>query len=193
MIEISREEAQRFIIDAQLLSHGNEVNSIVDVAKRIHNIQIDTISVVARSHDLTIFNRYPEYQEKDVWKALEEKSLFEYWSHAICLLPIEEYPFYLWKMNYLEKNPESWWKKWIVDNKETAKNIYDYVRKNGPTSSSDFKRESKVTGWWDWKKEKMALEYLFNKGKLMISYRKGFKKYYDLTENVLPANISTEP
>ncbi len=193
MIEISREEAQRFIIDAQLLSHGNDVNSIVDVAKRIHNIQIDTISVVARSHDLTIFNRYPEYQEKDVWKALEEKSLFEYWSHAICLLPIEEYPFYLWKMNYLEKNPESWWKKWIVDNKETAKNIYDYVRKNGPTSSSDFKRESKATGWWDWKKEKMALEYLFNKGKLMISYRKGFKKYYDLTENVLPDNISTEP
>ncbi|MHA1355997.1 MAG: winged helix-turn-helix domain-containing protein, partial [Candidatus Heimdallarchaeota archaeon] len=62
MIEISREEAQRFIIDAQLLSHGNEVNSIVDVAKRIHNIQIDTISVVARSHDLTIFNRYPDYQ-----------------------------------------------------------------------------------------------------------------------------------
>jgi len=195
MIEISREQAQLFITDNQLLTKRYKADDVVAVAKRIHNIQIDTISVVARSHDLTIFNRLPKYQEKEVWKAVEEKKLFEYWSHAICLLPIEEYPMYVWRMKHYEQNPESWWKKWITENQKVVADIYNYVKKNGPICSSEFKREdkSKIIGWWDWKKEKSALEYLFYIGRLMIAYRKGFKKYYDLTENILPASISSEP
>ena len=195
MIEISKEQAQRFITDNQLLTNRYKVSNIVDVTKRIHNVQIDTISVVARSHDLTIFNRLPKYQEKDVWRAVKEKKLFEYWSHAICLLPIEEYPMYIWRMKYYEQNPESWWKKWITENQTVLADIYNYVKKNGPTCSSEFKRENKnkVIGWWNWKKEKSALEYLFYIGRLMIAYRKGFKRYYDLAENVLPASISSEP
>ncbi|MHA1125067.1 MAG: winged helix-turn-helix domain-containing protein [Candidatus Heimdallarchaeota archaeon] len=195
MIEISREQAQRFITNAQLLNKNPIIDNVVDIAKRIHNVQIDTISVVARSHDLILFNRYPKYKEKDVWKAVEERKLFEYWSHALCLMPIEEFPFYLWKMNYKTENPETYWKKWIVDNKKVVEDIYTHIRKNGPTCSSDFKREekSKVIGWWNWKKEKSAMEYLFNQGKLMITYRKGFKRYYELTENVLPASIHSEP
>jgi len=43
------------------------------------------------------------------------------------------------------------------------------------------------------KAENLALKYLFDSGKLLISFRKGFQRFYDLTERVLPANISTEP
>ena len=192
MLEISQEQAQQFIIEKQLLRSKNKTENIIDVVRRIHNIQIDTISVVARSHDLTIFNRLPKYQEQDVWKAIEEKKLFEFWSHGICLLPFEEFPFYRWKIDYNKQNPESYWKKWMVENKTFIEEIYKHVKKNGPTSSSDFKRESKVIGWWDWKKEKLALEYLFSIGRVMIDFRKGFRRYYNLTENVLPASISSE-
>ncbi|MFW9889771.1 MAG: DNA glycosylase AlkZ-like family protein, partial [Candidatus Thorarchaeota archaeon] len=54
-------------------------------------------------------------------------------------------------------------------------------------------RKTKSDGWWDWKVEKRALEYLFYTGRLMVPYRKGFQKHYDLTERVLPAGIDTEP
>ncbi len=195
MIEVPLEKAQNFILEKQGLRTKSPSKSIIDVAKRIHNIQIDTISVVARSHDLTLFNRLPNYQEKEVWKYVKDRKLFEYWSHAICLIPIEDYSFYAWKMDYLEDNISNWWNKWVVENKQLINDIYKYIKKNGTTCSADFKREEgkESQRWWDWKGEKCAMEYLFRIGKLMIDFRKGFQKYYDLTERILPPSIDKEP
>jgi uncharacterized protein YcaQ len=68
------------------------------------------------------------------------------------------------------------------------------VKKNGVTNSASIgETKEGNTGWWDWKIEKRALEYLFTTGKLMVAYRKGFQKYYDITERVLPNHIDIEP
>ncbi|MCE7746169.1 MAG: winged helix-turn-helix domain-containing protein [Candidatus Heimdallarchaeota archaeon] len=195
MIEISREQAQQFILQIQGLTTDNSSLTLLDIIKRIHNLQIDTISVVARAQDLTIFNRKLDYQEGQIWKLLEEKKLFEFWSHGICLIHYDEFPFYAWKMEYKKENPSNWWRKWLPKNKDITNSVYKHVKKNGPTRSADFKREEirKSEGWWDWKKEKLALEVLFDQGKLLIAYRKNFQKYYDLSERVLPSGINTEP
>ncbi|NPE06827.1 MAG: winged helix-turn-helix domain-containing protein [Asgard group archaeon] len=195
MIEISKEQAQQFILHKQGLTTDFSSLSLLDIIKKIHNLQIDTNSVVARAQDLTLFNRKSDYQEGKVWKLLEEKILFEFWSHGICLMPFEEYPFYAWKMEYKKENPANWWRKWAPENKEVIKEVYNYVKKNGPTRSADFKRHEtkKSEGWWDWKKEKLALELLYDQGKLLITYRKNFQKYYDLSERVLPSGINTDP
>lgn len=195
MIEISKQTAQKFIVEEQGLGSTNSFDDVLSVAKKIHNIQIDTISVVARSQDLILFNRLGGYQEKEVWKWVEEKKLFEFWSHALCLMPYDEYPFYAWKMEYNQRKMPSWWRKWIETNQSVMDRVYKYVKKNGPTASADFKREKgrESEGWWDWKVEKMALECLFLQGKLLVAFRKNFQKKYDLPENVVPANIDTEP
>lgn len=196
MIEISLEQAQRFILEKQGLLTSKPSQTTLDVAKRIHNIQVDTISVVARSHNLTVFHRFPQYQVGNIWKLLEQKKVFECYSHALCLMSIEEYPFYKWRMaNYRVGEKSSYWKTWITENKTVIDYVYDYIKKNGAVCSADFKvpEERKSGGWWNWKKEKRALEHLFLIGKLMIAYRKGFQKYYDLTERVLPDDINHEP
>lgn len=196
MIEISLAEAQKFILEKQGLVTKNPAHSILDVAKRIHNIQIDTISVVARSHDLTVFSRFSHYQEKDVWKLLEQKKLFESISHALCLLQIEEFPFYNWQMmTYRNSQKSAYWSNWTRNNQKVIDRVYDSIKKHGARSSKDFKvpTERKSKGWWEWKSEKIALEYLFRIGKVLIHYRKGFQKYYDLPERVLPHNIDLEP
>ncbi len=195
MIEITRDTAQKFIIEEQGLGVSNSFENVLDVVRKIHNVQIDTISVVARSHDLILFNRLENYQEKEVWKWLKEKKLFEFWSHAMCLMPFEEYPFYAWKMKYNQKSLFGYWNKWIKINQSVMDRVYSHVKKNGLTSSTDFKKENpkKSEGWWDWKVEKMALECLFLQGKLLVAYRKNFQKTFDLMENVVPANIDTEP
>jgi uncharacterized protein YcaQ len=195
MLEISKEQAQQFILYIQGLTTDFSSLSSLDVIKKIHNLQIDTISVVARAQDLTLLNRKSDYQEGNVWKLLEEKKIFEFWSHGICLIPMEEYPFYAWKMKYKKANPGNWWKKWQPENQDVIKSVYNYVKKNGPTRSADFKREEerKREGWWDWKKEKMALELLFDQGKLLVAYRKNFQKYYDISERVLPPGVNTDP
>ncbi|KKK43313.1 hypothetical protein LCGC14_0481960 [marine sediment metagenome] len=195
MVEtVSIEQLRKFILEKQGLRTENPVNSTLDVIHNIHNVQIDTISVVARSHDLILYNRVPDYKEKDIWKLLREKKVFESYSHELCLLPIQEYPFYKWIINYRNKNIGNRTQNWVNENKAVIDNIYNYVKKNGETCSSDFKSNTK-SRWWssDVKIESVALRYLFQRGKLLVSYRKGFQKYYDLTERVLPSNISSEP
>jgi uncharacterized protein YcaQ len=194
MLDISREQAKRFVLDVQGLRTDNRCKSVLDVARRIHNIQIDTISAVSRSHNLIVFNRYSDYSEGEVWNELKGGNLFEYWSHALCLLPIDSYPFYAWKMKLYRSRPWTEYKRWSRENAETIKDVYRVVVDNGPTASQDFgRRERRSKGWWDVRSERIALDYLFYIGKLMVSYRENFQRYFDLTERVLPPHIDAEP
>ncbi|MHA1587855.1 MAG: winged helix-turn-helix domain-containing protein [Candidatus Thorarchaeota archaeon] len=194
MIEVSQEQAQRFILDVQGLRTEKPSRTILKVAKRIHNIQIDTISVVTRSHDLTTFCRLPSYKEGEVWALERRGKLFEFWSHAMCLVPMEAFPFYAWKMEQLGKQTTGWKVEWGAKNKDIVEEVYRHVKKNGPTQSASLgTRKKGSNGWWDWKVEKRALEHLFTVGRLMVAYRKGFQKYYDLTERVLPSSQDSEP
>lgn len=191
---ISINQARKIILANQFLRIKNQAKSILDILKKIHNVQIDTISVVARSHDLILFNRLFNYKEKEIWKLEKEGKIFEYFSHSLCFLPIDEYPFYKWIVNYMSKNPGEWTENWIKSNRRIVDYVYDHVKKSGPTCSSDFKNTTKVKreGWWELKAENLALKYLFHKGKLLISHRKGFQRYYDLPERIIPPNISSE-
>jgi len=191
MLEVSLEHARKFILDIQGLRTDKPCKSILDVANRVHNIQIDTISVVSRSHNLITFNRYPNYEEGAIWDSQKDGKLFEYWSHAMCMMPIETYPFYSWRRQFYPGNRT---KKWAIEKKDIINQVYNHVKKNGVTNSAsigDTKPGNK--GWWDWKVEKQALEYLFTIGKLMVAYRKGFQKYYDITDRILPPHIDSEP
>lgn len=188
-------QIRRFILDNQYLRTDKQTDSVLDVIKKIHNVQIDTISVVARAQDLTLFNRITDYKEKEVWKYEKEGKIFEYFSHVLCFLPIEEYPFYAWIIEYMSKNPGKWTINWIKEHKSILETVYSHVKSSGPTCSTDFKNTTKVKreGWWELKPENLALKHLFHTGKLLVSHRKGFQRYYDLPERVIPSNISTEP
>ena len=194
MIEVSSKLAKQFILDVQGLRTLKPSKSILSAARRVHNIQIDTISVVARSHNLTTYNRVKKYQDGAIWKEQERGKLFEYWSHAMCLMPMETYPFYAWKMEQYRKLKKSWWVDWGRKNQDIVKDVYNHVKKNGVTMSKSMgEKKRKTNGWWDWKVEKRALEYLHTIGRLMVAYRQGFQKCYDLTERVLPAGQNAEP
>lgn len=158
------------------------------------HVQIDTISVVARSHDLILYNRVPKYRADEIWEWEKKGRLFEYWSHMMCMMPIEAYPYCTWAMTkYTDKTWGSMG-RWAAQNKQLIDAVYSKIKKSGPMSSADFGgRSEKSSGWWDWKDEKTALEWLYYRGRLMVAYRETFQKYYDLTERVLPANISAEP
>jgi uncharacterized protein YcaQ len=194
MLELTAEEARKFILHAQGLRTRKPSKSVVETVRRVRNVQIDTISVVARSHDLILYNRLPAYKIDSVWEWERKGKLFEYWDHMMCLLPIEEFPYCTWAMTkYTEKTWGSL-TRWAAKNKELLDSVYSKIKRDGAMSSSDFSgRSERGTGWWDWKDEKNALEYLYYGGRLMIAYREGFQKYYDLTDRVLPPRISQEP
>ena len=160
------------------------------VLKTIQNmgvLQIDTISVVARSPYLVLWSRLGDYQSEWLEQHLEEGKLFEYWSHEACFLPIESFGRYRHQM----LNPESMgWKfnqTWLKENASHVRQILKHIKEFGACRSADFERtDGKSGGWWEWKPEKRSLEVLFTTGKVMVARRQKFHRVYDLTERVHP-------
>jgi uncharacterized protein YcaQ len=154
---------------------------------RMGALQIDTISVVARSPYLVLWSRLGDYDPRWLDALLAEGALFEYWAHEACFLPIESYPLFRHRM----RDPE--WLGWRYahglrrDQWGQAEALLQHVRETGPVRSADFERaDGKPGSWWEWKTEKRLLELLFTSGDLMIGRREGFQRVYDLRERVHP-------
>ena len=163
--------------------------AVTQAVEQLGYVQIDTISVVARAHHHTLFNRVAGYRPTQLEAALDERSLFEYWAHAAAYLPMRDYRFALVRMREQrdkKRGPEH------AKDRRLMRTVLKRIESEGPLRSRDFESKSaKTTGWWDWKPTKRALEALFMQGDLMVSGRDGFQKRYDLRERVLPAGVDT--
>jgi len=161
--------------------------------RRLHVLQIDTISVVNRSPYLVLFSRLGAYTPSWLTDVLAEGHLFEYWSHAACFLPIEEFAYYRrFMLNRRGEGSREWFSRNMTP--DTVDKVRAHVRDNGAVRSADFeKAPDHQPGWWNWKVEKVALEYLFDMGELMVARREGFQRIYDLQERVHPWDDEKTP
>lgn len=159
-------------------------SDVLTAIRRMGALQIDTISVVARSPYFVLFSRLGKYDPNWLDELLVEKALFEQWAHAACFVPIED--FELVRRRILEGQRESYFGSWAEENRGMLDHVLEMVRTNGPMRSTDFESEKSPGGWWNWKIEKAALEYWFARGELMVARRDKFQRVYDLTGRVLP-------
>lgn len=160
---------------------------VLSVIRRMGTLQIDTIHVVARSPYLVLFSRLGAYEQAWLDELLAEGALFEYWAHEASFLPIERYPLFRHRMLRPAGMGWKYRAEWMEAHRERVAALLEHVREAGPVRSSDFERkDGKGGGWWGWKPEKRALEYLFTAGELMVARRQNFQRIYDLRERVLP-------
>ncbi|WP_175882608.1 crosslink repair DNA glycosylase YcaQ family protein [Burkholderia sp. BCC0044] len=161
---------------------------VLDTIRRMAQLQIDTIHVVARSPYLVLFSRLGDFPPHWLDEHLAEARLFEYWSHEACFLPIEQFGLMRYKM--LDPSGMGWKyaAEWHEQNRPEIERLLARIREEGPVRSADFAREDGVkgNGWWDRKPEKRHLEVLFTTGDLMVSERRNFQRVYDVRERVLP-------
>jgi len=162
-------------------------DDVLAAIRRMDMLQIDTISVVARSPYLVLWSRLGDYDPCWLDQLLAEGKLFEYWAHEACFIPIGDYGLYRHRMI----DPGSLgWKysaSFVRDHRDQVERVLEHIRSHGPVRSADFARTDGLGGgWWQWKPEKRALEALFTAGLLMIARRQQFQRVYDLAERVLP-------
>lgn len=161
---------------------------VLDTIRRMAQLQIDTIHVVARSPYLVLFSRLGDFAPQWLDEHLAEARLFEYWSHEACFLPVEQFGLMRYKM--LDPSGMGWKyaAEWHEQNRPEIERLLARIRAEGPVRSADFAREdgAKGNGWWDRKPEKRHLEVLFTTGDLMVSERRNFQRVYDVRERVLP-------
>lgn len=158
---------------------------LLSAIRHIHVLQIDTISVVARAHLHILWSRLGAYDTAWVDELHAEGQLFEYFAHAMCYLPIDDYP--LWRA--VMKNRYTGWKRlkeWADKNAELLENVLSHIREHGEVRSADFESGGPESRWGTRKIEAMAMNHLHHTGDLMVARRINFHRVFDLRERVHP-------
>ena len=185
---------RRLALSAQALLQSQPFGRGLSGARRaiahLGYVQIDTISVVERAHHHVLYSRVPGFKPAMVNQLLLKRDIFEYWAHAAAFLPMDDFRFSLPYKQAIKSGQIHWFK---TRDTKLMRELLARIRIDGPLRSRDIEtKASSRAGWWDWKPAKKALEQLYMEGDLMVSNREGFQKTYDLTERVLPSEVSTK-
>jgi hypothetical protein len=146
-------------------------------------VQIDTINVIERSHHHILYTRIPAYRREHLRRAQSvDKTVFEYWTHALSYLPTADLPFFLGTMKHYRKEPHPWYNG---VKKEELRKVVARIRKRGALTIRDIDDDvlvEKDHAWASRKPSKRALQLGFFSGVLTVSERIGMLKTYELTE-----------
>ncbi|MDQ8705830.1 crosslink repair DNA glycosylase YcaQ family protein [Streptomyces sp. LHD-70] len=186
-VKLSADEARRLALRAQgFLGAPDRRGAVRGVLRHLGAVQLDTISVLARSHELIPYARLGAVGRKPVEEAYwTDTHAFEYWSHAACILPIEEWPHFAFRRRAYRARPH-----WYHDLKQSA---YDQVvkqlRAEGPLTATELGGAKNKGEWWDWSESKVAVERALMYGEVVCVERRGWKRVYDLAERAVPGEL----
>ncbi len=188
---------------AQGLTTPNQVDAAPDLTvinrtvDQVNYVQIDTLNLIQRAQYIVLWSRLGNYTPADFDRLIyspEEKKLFEGVQGVAAIIPLKDYRHQLPEFDKRRQDLSKWYGKWLdgQGNRELATSVLERIRQEGALRASDFEYDGPRRGsWWDWKPAKIALEYLFTRGDLMIANRVNFQRVYDLTERVLPQWVDT--
>ena len=167
------------------------------VLSRTGLLQIDSVSAVVRAHYMPLYSRLGPYPLALLDNAAisRKRAVFEYWAHEASYLPVETHPLMRWRMERAERGEEMYGglAKFGRERATYIEDILRQIRARGPIAASDLDGQKGSGGWWGWSDAKHAFEWLFWAGRITTAYRRGFERYYDLPERVLPPAILAMP
>ncbi|OEV03036.1 winged helix-turn-helix domain-containing protein [Streptomyces oceani] len=186
---LSTDEARRIALRAQgLLGAPDRRAGVRGVLRQLGAVQLDTISVLARSHELVPYARLGAVGREAVEAAYwSDTHSFEYWSHAACILPIEEWPLFAFRRRAMRAKGHRWHR--LADREGACASVRERLRAEGPLTTTELGGGKKGGEWFDWSETKIAVEWLLDIGEVVCTERRGWKRVYDLTERVVPESL----
>jgi uncharacterized protein YcaQ len=191
--ELSAAEARRATLRAQGVFGGSDARrrgGTAGMLKRLGAVQLDTISVLARSHEVVAYSRLGPIGREAVERAYwSEAAAFEYWAHAACVLPVEQWPLFSFRRRRFRARGQ----RWHEVPEGVGKKVLERLRGEGPLTSTELGGAKRGGPWWDWSEVKVAVEWLLDIGEVVCTTRRGFRRVYDLPERALPAGVLESP
>src|SRR4051794_14322950 len=148
-------------------------------------VQLDTISVLARSHELVAYARLGPIGRPAVERAYWSGTAFEYWAHAASVVPMEDWPWF--HSRRLRYRQDALWRREAP--KEQIEIVRNRLAAEGPLTASQLGGAKGNGTWWDWTPLKVAVERLLSWGEVVCVERRGWKRVYDLAERAVPADL----
>lgn len=183
-VALSTDAARRIWLHASRLDasapFGAGPEAVAQAVAHLGYVQIDTINVIERCHHHILFTRIPDYTRGDLRQAQSiDKSVFEYWTHALAYVPTRDFPFFVAGMREHRRTPNRWFET------VTPADLRKVMRlvKTAPLTIRDIDDDVLVDKghlWASRKPSKHALQLAFYNGVLAVSARSGMLKTYDL-------------
>ena len=197
-LQLTRKQVRRLNIYKQHLT-GTQPESLMDVVRDIGCLQLDPITRVTRSHLLVMWSRYGDFNEGDLNRLIyDERRLFEYWAHAASIVLTDEYPLHAYRMRNVQQDDK--WRGWFEERElmPLIDHVLAWLDAHGPSLSRDIDGEDKDPGrkksaWFGTRFVPRVLQYLWNRGDVMVVGREGKQRCWGLTSEHLPAWADAEP
>jgi uncharacterized protein len=197
-LELSRAVARRFLVLRHLLAPPRalprEPESVLTVVERLSFLQFDPLEVPgARNHDLVLHARITGYRRAwtDGWLYGPDRRLIELYNKGLNLVPLVELPHY--RVTW-DRNAPIYHDGILREQAAVADAILEAIERDGPLSTSAFAEHGHSVDWW-WaptRAGRAVAEALFVSGRVGIARRDGNRRYYDLIERLVPADLLAE-
>lgn len=186
---ITKKQARQFLLLKQGLYgpkkfHGKE--GVFAYVKQSACVQFDPIDVCGKNHELVFQSRVEGFQKSELYELLYEDNVLIDWfdkNMSICLR--EDWPYFSYQRQRAYQRTRS---------KEEVERVSDEVlsliHENGAVSSKDLAMKEKVDWYWaPTSLARAALDTLYDQGRLVISQKQNTRKFYDLPERHIPAEL----
>ena len=202
MLNITPDQARQFILLKQGLLGRHRFagkDGAYQYVRQAGCIQYDPVDVCGRNAELTLQSRVKGFTKRMLDDLLyRDRLLVDYADKELSIWPSEDWPYFA---SYRERSMTLG--KTFSGIPELEEEAIRHIRANGPVSSDSLPLEGTVF-WhssmhWSghWHKESPAarsvLEQLYTDGVLLIHHKSGTRKFYDLAEKYLPADLLAAP
>jgi uncharacterized protein YcaQ len=184
LIQLTTAQGRRIWLHAQRVDtiepFGSGPKATPAAVAHLGYLQIDTINVIERCHHHILYTRIPSYRREHLHQAQNiDKTVFEYWTHALSYLPTENLRFYVRPMR------QDWQRRIVWFDKVShgdLRRVMSRIRREGALTMRDIEDEpvEKDYSRASRKPSKRVLEVAFYKGLVTISQRAGMLKTYEL-------------
>ena len=196
-LTVTRQQARRFLLaHLRLLPPRTLVGAqgALEYVRHVHCIQYDPINVVGSNPDLVLQSRVRGYKPAMLDSLLYEKrTLLDGFDKQMSIYPVEDWPHFATSRERKGDNyprHESTAKaatlmKWAKREIETR----------GPLSSLDLEEDTRIEWWWsgNTRAVRIALDILFTSGEIVVHHRVGTRRYFELSQRVLPPRLYRVP
>jgi uncharacterized protein len=188
-VRVTAEAARRFLVARQGLAPARSLeggpDAVLEVFRRLGSIQFDPLAVAGRSHDLVLHARVAGYDPAWCDLLYERRDIFEAYNKGLSLVPADEFPWFRGTLSQYAPRV-------LAENPAVVAQVLERIRADGPLSALDFERKRGTTTDWfgvPTNTVRAVLEACSITGLLGLARREGNRRYYDLLERLLPADL----
>ncbi len=196
--QLTIEQARRYLLLKQGLLGDYRFAGKIGAQAYIRQagcIQFDPVDVCGKNAELTLQSRVKGFRKKMLQDLLyKDRLLVDYPDKELSIFPVENWPYF---ESYRERSYRHG--RQFEGLAALEEQAAEYIKKNGPVSADTLPVEGEI--YWhssihwsgNWHKNSKAarsvLEQMYTDGRLIIHHKAGSRKFYDLAERHIPAQI----